>query len=157
MSKRATIHVPSERHRQLREIATRKGFATITDFLDDLIGREAAALGIDSGLIAITPMDGGNVRLSIDGLPELVIEGNQLPALATEVAATVSRMRLWAGWGLYPHDGRPGIEFRRQGRGFLLKVVLGPRERPIERGFTESLAREFAARLANAATKPLTA
>lgn len=156
MDKRTTIHLPAERHRQLREIAARRGFAKITDFLDDVIAREAATLGIASGLIAVALAEGGNLVLSVDGLPDIALTRTQASELAGDVAATVAGDREGAGWGW---DATPGIEFRRQGRGFSLAVTLRVAKNNRagwgydhhRRGLTEGLARELASALRAAA------
>jgi len=157
MDKRTTIHLPAERHRQLREIAARRGFAKITDFLDDMIAREAAALGIVNDLVAVTPIDGNRLRLTVDSLPSVELTQAQAASLAKGVAATVGEGGKGAGWWCDEGD-TPGVEFCRQGRGFSLTVTLRvPKNNRVgwgydyhRRGLTEGLARDLAGALERA-------
>lgn len=154
MTKRATVHLPAERHRQLREIASRRGFSKITDLIDEWISREAGALGLADGDAApfkISRAADGLILLAVEGVPELALTDDD----ARELAATISDAvegRTRPPFIALRSTGHV-VAFGARGRGYGLEIGPGLVKRGAEwhrRGFRESLALELAAALRKA-------
>lgn len=143
MDKRATIHIPAERHRQLQEIATRRGFSKITDFLDDWIRLEAAELGLTEAKPFRVERTGGGFVVAVEKMPPLVMseaDARELLRMVGDCIASRCRDVIRLNCGLL-------VEFGLQGRGYSLGIGTASTKQAEpqwqRRGLRESLAQEF--------------
>lgn len=143
MDKRATIHIPAERHRQLQEIAARRGFSKITDLLDDWIRSEAAELGLIEAKPFHVERQGGHFVVAVENMPTLTMcEADARELLRLVGGCIANRCR-----DVTRVNGGPLVEFGLQGRGYSLGIGTAPSSHAKpqwqRRGFRASLALEF--------------
>jgi len=139
MSKRTTIHLPVERHEQLKAIAEAHGFAKITEFLDDWIKGEVCRL--DVAPFQLTRDEQGRVVLNIDGLPELAMIEKDAAILAAMLNTSFNERRRDDTAMKYPYPQESCVAFGPRGKGYELAVRVSSGWH--RRGLTVSLARDL--------------
>jgi hypothetical protein len=150
MSKRTTIHLPLERHEQLKAIAKAHGFAKITEFLDDWISTEAGKLDNAASPFKLARDQRSSVTIEIDGIPKLTMTEKETVELITMLTEAINeRLRLDMPVELAASGTLLSVGAR--GRGYEL-VVWAPagthtngrtKYEPHIRGLTKSLALEL--------------